>query len=213
MIYEAIIFDLDVTLIHTKPEHRYTLVGRVFDELGIEITKGYIDRFWHEGGRSKMLKDEVGVDPAAFWEIYRKYDTIELRSGYLEVFDDVVEVLKELKGKYKIGLVTSAPLYIAEYEVGLIGREYFDAIISCNSTNGYRPKPDPQGINECLKLLGVTKDKAMYVGNADEDDYSARNAEVLDVFIDRKEHEYPGLEPSVTIESLYELKDFLDLKT
>ena len=195
-----------------KLEGIYKLVGQALCELGIEASNLDIKRFWFEGGRSAFVKERFGVKLDLFWETYRKYDNIELRKDYIEIFDDVADVLKELKEKYKTGLVTSAPLHVAEFEVGLIGWEYFDVVISCNSTNGYRPKPDPHGINDCLERLGVTKDKAMYVGNANEDIYFARNAGVLDVLIDRKEYEYPGLEPSVRIESLYELKDYLDLK-
>jgi hypothetical protein len=49
----------------------------------------------------------------------------------------------------------------------------------------------------------------MYVGNADEDVFTARNSNVLDVLVDRNEFKFPGLNPTHTIKSLHELEYLL----
>jgi phosphoglycolate phosphatase-like HAD superfamily hydrolase len=120
---------------------------------------------------------------------------------------DVIKGLKE--AGYKTGIVTGAPISIAELEINMIGRENFDAVVIAHRLNGFTPKPHPQGIEECLNLLDSKKEKSLYVGNADEDIMTAKNAKIFDVLIDRKEHRFPEINPSHVVYSLYDLRDFL----
>ncbi len=209
MKYEAVIFDLDGTLVHSLPEYRYTVVGATLSELGVKSSEAEIDRFWFEARRDDIVTDNFGLSLDDFWSTYRKYDTIDLRKKLTKVYDDV-DFIQELKrAGYKTGIVTGAPLHIAELEINMLERENYDAIVVAHCLNGFTPKPHPQGLEECISLLETTKDKAIYVGNADEDVMTARNAQVFDVLIDRKEHEFPDISPSLTIYSLYDLRDFL----
>jgi len=211
MKYEAAIFDLDGTLVHSLPEYRYTVVGAVLKELGVNSHEEDIDRFWFEAGRDDIVTDNFGLSLDDFWSTYRKHDTTELRKRLTRVYDDVDFIQELKKSGYKTGIVTGAPLHIAKLEIGMLGREHYDAIVVAHRSNGFTPKPNPQGLEECLNLLDVTKDKAIYVGNADEDILTARNAQVFDVLIDRKEHEFPEINPSLVISSLYELRSFLGI--
>jgi phosphoglycolate phosphatase-like HAD superfamily hydrolase len=62
-----------------------------------------------------------------------------------------------------------------------------------------------------MRQLGVKNTACLYVGNADEDVETAKNAKVFDVLVDRGEHTYPDINPSLRIKSLYELKYLLEL--
>lgn len=111
---------------------------------------------------------------------------------------------------YKTGIVTGAPLHIAELEINMLDRKNFDAIVVAHILNGYTPKPHPQGLEKCLNFLESSKQRSVYIGNADEEILTARNAGVFDTLIDRGEHEFPEIKPSLTICSLYDLVRFLD---
>ena len=115
---------------------------------------------------------------------------MDILAKFTEPYGDV-NIVGQIKEKgIKIGIVTGAPSHIMDLEIGMLGEENFDAVVSAHTINGITPKPHPHGLEECLNLLDISKDKAMYVGNADEDILTARNAGVFDVLIDRKEHEF-----------------------
>ena len=211
MVYEAVVFDLDGTLVHTTPEYRYQIVGQTLRDLGVTSSNRNIDRFWFEARRDAIIQEHFGLDPKQFWEIYRKKDTTELRRKFTKLYDDV-DVVKELRQNgYKTGIVTGAPMHIASLEIEMLGEGDFDSVIIAQISNGIKPKPHPHGLESCLEILGVDRSKAIYVGNADEDVATAKNARVYDVLLVRGEHEFPDINPSLTIHSLYELRQLLKL--
>lgn len=211
MPYKAVIFDLDGTLVHTAPECRYTIVGNTLNELGITAPNEAIDMFWFRSGRSSIIRENFRVEPDEFWKSYEKYDTVELRRAFTKLYDDVGFINEIRKKDYKTGIVTGAPAHIASLEIEILGGGKFDAIVIARSSNGISPKPHQHGLEECLRLLGASKKEAVYVGNADEDILTARNAGVFDILLDRGEHAFPGIKPSLTIHTLYDLRSLLGL--
>jgi phosphoglycolate phosphatase-like HAD superfamily hydrolase len=210
MKYKAIIFDLDGTLVHTLSEYRYMVVGKTLKEFGQNATEKNIDRFWFEGDRDTIIKEIFHVEPKKFWHAFRTHDNNIIRTQHTKPYEDI-KAIHELKAKgFLIGIVTGAPTHIAELEINLIGKERFDCIICAHEDNGYKIKPDPHGIIECMKKLGVNNNEAVYVGNADEDVEAARNAKVLDVLIDRDEHDIKHIKPRFKIKSLHELHNILE---
>ena len=212
MPYKAVIFDLDGTLVHTRPEYRYSVVGQALGDLGAKAPNHYIDMFWFRTERDDIIRKYFCVEPRSFWENFRKRDTVDLRRGFTEIYEDVGFIKELRENSYKLGIVTGAPSNIANLELEMIGKENFDVIIIATSANGIKPKPHPHGITECLRLFHIQKREAIYVGNSEEDISTAKNAGVFDVFLDRKEHTFPGISPSLTIHSLYDLKGLLGLK-
>lgn len=209
MVFKALLFDLDGTLVTTSPGHRYLAVGQTLEELGRSSTRESMDRFWFETRRDDVIKDEFGLEPEVFWKTFRKYDTIDLRQRNTHPYADIGFVVDLHARGYKTGILTGAPSHIRDLEVGLIGREYFDVVITAQESFGLRLKPDPLGLELCLRLLGVSHREALYVGNADEDIWTAKNAHVLDVLVVRGEYQHIRSEPSVRINSLYELSGIL----
>jgi len=210
MDYDTFIFDLDGTLVHTSPEYRYLVVGKTLKDLGRESHLHYIDRFWFEAGREMIIQEYFRLEPSLFWEKYNGYDTMEFRSQHTIVYDDV-DFVKELKNKgFKTGIVTGAPLRIASFEIGLLGENYFDGIVIANTSQGIKPKPHPHGLVECLNLIGSSKERAVYIGNADEDVEAAKKAGVLDCLIDRDEYDFSHINSSLRISSLYELRKLIE---
>jgi len=209
MDYNTFIFDLDGTLVHTTPEYRYQIVGQTLSDLGKSSSQQNIDRFWFEARRDEVIREQFGLEPSLFWITYSGYDTTELRAQFTKLYDDV-DFIQELKQRgFKTGIVTGAPVHIASLEIGMLGEKQFDGIVIANSANGIQPKPHPHGLEECLSLIGASSDKSIYVGNADEDVETAKNAGVYDVLLVRGEHEFPEINPSLRIHSLYELRQLI----
>jgi len=210
MKYKAIIFDLDGTLIHTLPAYRYNIVGATLRDFGLKASEKDIDIFWFGADRDKIIKEILHVEPAEFWHSYRIYDDNQVHMQYTKPYDDIKAIYNLKSQNFIMGVVTSAPTHIAESEIKLIGEQYFNKIISAHVDNGFRIKPDPHGLIECMKHLGVNNTETIYVGNANEDIEAARNACVLDVLVDRKELEYKGIKPTFRIKSLYELFNIIN---
>ena len=205
MEFTAYIFDLDGTLVGTKPEYRYSVVRQTLHELGSEASNHDIDRFWFVADRDKVVRERFHLDPAAFWPQWRENDQIPIRKRFTHVYDDV-GYLQRLRSKgAKLAILTGAPIHIADFEISLLGKENFDTIVIAHKSTRIKPKPNPHGIEECLALLGVEKEGAVFVGNADEDIQTARNAQVRDVLLDRGENDFIEVTPSTRIYSLYEL--------
>lgn len=203
---KGLLFDLDGTLIYTGFKHRETIVNKILSEFGKKLaSKEEINKFWFEGNREELIKNNFGLDPMEFWKRYNFLDSAEFRKQFSFPYSDVGHILELKNQGFLTGMVTSAPKYIADLEIGMIGKESFDYVIVATTKNGFKPKPNPHGIEECLKGLEIGMRDAIFIGNSDEDVGAAKNAGVYDVLIDRGEYKYENLNPSSTIKSLYEL--------
>ncbi len=208
MKYTTALFDLDGTLIYTDAEHRQIIVGQVLDIYGKTTSDELIDKFWFERNRNEIITNDFGLKPSEFWPLFEILNTVELREKYSSAYEDVW-VLNELKSKgLKLGIVTMAPKRISDPEMALLNLE-FDAIVNANSAYGIKPKPDPQGINACLEMLGESADKAFFVGNTVQDIQAGKAANVYDILVDREEYSFPGIQASLTIKSLEKLLEFV----
>ncbi|MEK6952840.1 MAG: HAD-IA family hydrolase [Nanoarchaeota archaeon] len=209
MVYKAVIFDLDGTLVHTTQEYRSRTCGQTLATLGVKAKIEQIDKFWFGTDRDRIITETFGLNPKVFWRIFREYDNIESRKKFTKPYDDI-DFIRELRAKgIKTGIVTGAPPNIATMEIELLGKQDFDAIVIAHTSNGKQPKPHPQGLVECLNLLDVNNNGAIYVGNGEEDIVTARNAGVLDILIDRGEFPFNDLNASLKINSLYDLRKVL----
>lgn len=208
--YRAIIYDLDGTLVKTEEEYLCTIIGTAMKDLGVEPSVEKIKKFWYESDRGKFITEELKIDPKRFKELLDEYDAPEKRKKATRAYEDVPAVLNYfMKHGCRQGIFTGAPTKIAEAEVELLGKQYFKAVLSSNSDKEIPHKPDPRGLEECLRILGVSCEEALYVGNGKEDIDTARNAKVLDVLIKRGEYEFQDLKPTITIYSLDDIKRYV----
>src|SRR5690348_8505366 len=135
---KAVIFDLDGTLVSTKPEYRYHIVGSALRELGRNAVHAHIDTFWFEGNRDETIRTLFQVDPMLFWREYRNFDLSDIRCAHTIIFEDCAVLQRIRQEGLRLGIVTNAPRHIAQSEVELIGPHLFDALIIADPASGIR---------------------------------------------------------------------------
>jgi len=205
--YKHISFDLDGTLVHTVPEYRYKIVPMVVKELGGEINdRHHIDKFWFEAGRDEVIKNHFGLEPSAFWTLFRKTDSADKRSSHTHAYDDSERTLRKLKEMGKIiSIITGAPHYLAQIEISKLNGAPHDFYLSITDSE-FIEKPDPKSLIFSLEKLKMSPKETIYIGNSNEDAYFAKNAGVDFIYLERKEHQFDLKDYSIaTIHSLDEL--------
>jgi phosphoglycolate phosphatase len=200
---KGIIFDLDGTLVSVRPEYRYSIVSQVLAKFGKRSDDKQIDRFWFGHSRNQMIEG-WGVKPHDFWTEFHALDLPEYRRNYTFAFDDCSHLADLKKKGYRLALCTGAPPRIADMELSFIDGSVFDAIVITHPYNQVKPKPDPMGALECMRILSTATHDTILVGNSDEDILTARNTGIRSIIVDRKEHSHT-LEPDRLITTLYEL--------
>ena len=211
---KAVIFDLDGTLLHTSPEYLEKLLKKCCADAGIEPTKESVEELWFGPKRREFIEGH-GIDPQKFWELFVKYDTIDERTKHLIPYGDC-SVLKRLaeQGR-KLGIMTNAYFHMAHHQIDLLHGQgiNFDAIVvpwDEKHNMLLRPKPHPAGILECIKILEINKNEALFVGNGPDDTEAALAAGVRSVHIDRGEHLIP-VDATFSIKSLEELPEIIGI--
>jgi FMN phosphatase YigB (HAD superfamily) len=92
----------------------------------------------------------------------------------------------------------------------MIGRERFDSVVIAHPCNGLRSKPEPDGINACLKDMGIGPHEAIHVGNSDEDTMVSMKTSIKDYIIYREEIPL-DFQPKRLIYSLHDLSEPLGI--
>lgn len=150
--YDAVLFDLDGTLVAPEFEHVRGVFDRVGEHLGTHFSDETARRLWHGlgGPRNDHLRD-LGVDPGAFWRVFDATEQPERRAAAMEVFEDAA-----LAARLPVptGLVTHCPpdptAAVLEYH-GLDA--WFDSVVCCSDDLGWKPDPGP--LQHALADLGL----------------------------------------------------------
>lgn len=182
----AIFFDLDDTLVDDtiSTEHCAELVAQELAAgRGIapaDLAKAYLDAaiaFWEglgpgarrppKGGIRRTMwgraLQSLGVeDPALAAALARRYDAI--RAERVEYFPDAVPVLARLHGTYRLAIITNGFTETHEARVAPLelGR-FFDHVVMAGDLE--MVKPDPAVFHYAMRLLGVTADQSVMVGD------------------------------------------------
>ena len=135
----------------------------------------------------------------------------EERRRYPFVYDDSYPVLDQLKGKYKLLLLTNGSPDLQNTKLDITPElvPYFDEIIISGAFG--RGKPDPSIFEHALSLLDVKKENAIMVGdNLMTDILGAKRAGIKSVWINRHDKDRNEVIPDYEISSLSELLNLLE---
>lgn len=175
---QAILFDLDGTLVHTAPDvHRAINYAR--GELGLPplslaqalkaIGPGS-DRF-----AQTVLGDEHTHLLEGYLEIFRPY-YLQICAENSRPFPGIVELLEALRS-YRLAVVTNKRLVQSQALLKTIDLiDYFDLLVGPELVDHIKPAPDM--IHYALDQLGLAPDQALMVGDTDNDLLAARAAGV-----------------------------------
>ena len=120
-----------------------------------------------ENGEKNPLFEELFL---FFKEYYRSHCNIKTAP-----YEDILELLKELHLRgVKMAIVSN------KFDAGVkvLNEKFFSEFIevAIGEREGIRRKPAPDSVKEALRLLGVKKEQAVYVGDSDVDIQTAENA-------------------------------------
>ena len=176
--YDAVIFDLDGTLLDTLTDLADSL-NAVLQKYDLPLhTKDEVRRFVGNGIR-KLIERAIpgGAEHPQYEQIYQDFcayygdhcmDTTEPYPGVPSLLD----WLK--KSGYQTAIVSNK----ADFAVKKLNRIYFDGMIpvAIGEREGIRKKPAPDTVFQALRELGVEAERAVYVGDSDVDLETAANA-------------------------------------
>jgi pyrophosphatase PpaX len=135
---------------------------------------------------------ESGIPPALlkevdgkFREFYRKY------ASSVEIFPEVIDVLKELKQRgATLAVASNIPtLFLREHLRRFAIDKYLDTITGQEDCDEQKPSPKP--LLFTVQKLGVRPQEAMYVGDMEEDIIAGKKAKTLTTAIVRNESYQP----------------------
>lgn len=173
MTTEAVLFDLDGTLVDSLPLI-FRTYRQVFDEMGLS---------WHENGVAKMIglplkdigKHFSGKEVSRFEELYQFYYHRD-HDLFTRLYPGTLAMLSSLeKRKIKLGIVTSKGKSGTVRTAAFTGLDRFmDVIISAHDV--LKHKPDPEPLQSAAELLGVHISRTIYIGDSSFDILTGRNA-------------------------------------
>ena len=177
MKVKAVIFDRDGVLINSTPTHINSVV-KTFEELDINITeeeKVYIISK-HPTDYVKYFKERYEFSETDFLEAQQSNYIQLFKEDSLNLFDDTILLLKELKAKgFLIGLTTSSDTNTTELFIkrGNLNN-IFDAIVTSDECN--KKKPDPFPYLLTAQKLNVNPEACVVIEDSDTGLNSAKNA-------------------------------------
>lgn len=175
--YSTYIFDLDGTLLNTLNDlaasTNYALRSVNLPEHSVDDVR----RFVGNGVRKLMERAIEGGDKnPLFDEAYATFRKHYLEHGLdtTQPYPGIMDLLKALKEKGKNIAVVSNKFYDATQE---LVRHFFGEYVSVaiGERENIRKKPAPDTVIEAMKMLGVGKENAVYVGDSDVDFNTAKN--------------------------------------
>lgn len=203
--YSTYIFDLDGTLLDTLGDLAAS-VNYALRSVGLpEHSIDDVRRFVGNGVRLLMVRAIEGGDSnPRFEEAYATFRSHYMEHGLdtTQPYPGIMELLKELKARGKKIAVVSNKFYDATLE---LVKHFFGEYVSVaiGERENIRKKPAPDTVLEAMRMLGVDKEGAVYIGDSDVDFNTAKNVgipcvSVLWGFRDRKFLESIGATTFIT---------------
>ena len=178
--YRAVLFDFDLTLIDASPAilacYKHTLTKMGCTPPDDEVIRRTIG-LTVEDSLEQMSGCHDKARIAEYREVYRiKAD--ELMVPGTSLLPHTLDTIRRLRAAgCKLGIVTSknhARTLLSLDKFQLAGS--FDVIVGFEDID--RPKPDPQGLNKAIAMLGLSKEQVLYVGDSYVDARTAKAAGV-----------------------------------
>lgn len=180
-MYKACIFDLDGTLTDTLESLTYS-VNKTLKELGFPcITEEQCRQFVGSGARALMKRaliaagdeklEQIGKGMEVYGRIFGENCTYHVKP-----YKGILEMLDKLRAMKICTAVVSNKPHAQTVDVvsQVLGRERFESI--SGQREGINRKPDPAGVLEAIRTLGIAKEECLYIGDSEVDVETAKRA-------------------------------------
>lgn len=178
MKYEAVIFDLDGTLIDTledlKDSINFALEQHGMPERSLEEVRTFVGN-----GVKKLVFRSV---PENTSEELRESCLKAFKAHYItnsmnktRPYSGICELIKKLKEKgVKLAVVTNKTQDAADGIMNEFFKDDFEIIIG--QIDGVAQKPQPDGVWYAIEKLGASKQNSVYIGDSEVDCLTAKNS-------------------------------------
>lgn len=176
--YDLVIFDMDGTILDTLEDlqdslnyalKQFHFPPRSYEEVRRFVGNGLANlvRLAVPEGTTDELKEAVLQELKAYYHVHCKDKT--------KPYDGICDLILELRqAGYKTAVVSNK----VDSAVHQLCEEYFPGLfdVSIGDRKGFLRKPAPDSVWEVLRVLGVEKDRAVYIGDSEVDVLTARNS-------------------------------------
>ena len=188
-MFDLVMFDLDGTLVETAPEIA-DAVNDLLGELGLPTVGEDLVKNWIGHGTRELMTHAYAHAAQIDIDTVRRTGTMdklmprvapyyERRCGTRSrLYPDVLDTLRALRERdVRLAVVTNKearftmPILLAQNI-----RHFFDLVVAGDSLAA--KKPDPLPVQHCLDKFGVSRERALFVGDSQLDVQAARAAGV-----------------------------------
>jgi len=219
-VYDAVLFDLDHTLCE-RTQDIDAAFAAAFGRLGVEQF-GEPSELWATLEGPPDPDDRAGYLGAGFARLAAQYDRsvdpvalgkallAEIDNAQVSFVDGAQEVLRRLGESHATGVVTNGPSNRQAAKVDALGLdEMVDVVVYGGDLPRRKPHSGP--FDEALSALGVTAERALYVGDSLAHDVAGAHNAGLDVawLCTDREGDPAPYRPRYVVDDLTELLDLV----
>ncbi len=180
-MYKTIVFDLDGTLLDTLDD-LWGSVNGALTACGLPLRSREEVRSFVGNGIAKLMDRATGeVSPAVKREALAAFKAhySEHCEDDTKPYEGVMELLQACRER---GIQTAVVSNKADFATQKLVKRYFGELILLavgeNEEGGIRKKPAPDSLLAVMERLGANKKETVYVGDAEVDIQTAKNAGV-----------------------------------
>ena len=176
--YDTVVFDMDGTLLNTLEDiadsvnyilRKYRYPEKTLEEVRLSVGNGarQLMRLVIPEGESNPLFEQILQEYGAYYQEHCQEKT--------RPYEGIPEVLRKMKADgVKRAIVSNK----GDGAVKELNRLYFSEEIgtAVGERPGIRRKPEPDSVLEALRILGSSREHALYVGDSEVDYDTAKNA-------------------------------------
>lgn len=163
------------------------------------IVPEYRKRAWKKGLEDFDIEDEALAETLA-----KTFP--EERKKHVYLYEETIEVLEKLKGKYKLLMLTNGSSELQRTKLNLSPElvPYFDYIVISGEFG--KGKPDVDIFNHALSLLEVEKNEAIMIGdNPLTDILGAIKSDIDSIWINHHNKQLDDITPTYEVKRLREI--------
>ena len=186
MKYDLIIFDMDGTILNTLEDLKNSL-NYVLQQAGYQTrTLEEVRTFVGNGIRKTIERalpsdiEEEKIDElfSLFMDYYAIHNTDNTKP-----YNGVIDLLKELK---HLGYKTAVVSIKQDSAVKSLCKKFFTGLfdVEIGEKENIAKKPDPDEVNEALKILNIDRTKSIYIGDSEVDIQTAQNSKMKSIIVD-----------------------------